>query len=301
MPIDLAYEAIHKASSLGIGLLHISGGEPLLYPDLPAIVAEGRANGMVVEMVTSTFTNRGNEKYDLDLLGRVAEAGLSTILLSYDDGHARCVSLEKFIQFTQHAINLGLDICIFCIDSPHFLITTEKLEEVFSHKGIDINKLHWASGMFSGVGRGESPQYEEVPQRKILFNRCPYVMPVPTLTPEGKFLLCPCSILTSKYFIIGDYYVEGMDNVFYNFEHSPIYRMLGKYGPHLSLLKCGLGEKELPFEMCEACKKYLDFIDTKSESECVEIFKNQNLNDIFVDFEALLQPHKRYLHDHIQL
>jgi hypothetical protein len=301
MPIDLANEAIRKASSFGIGLLHISGGEPLLHPELPKIVAEGRAAGMVVEMVTSTFTYACNEKHELDLLRQLAESGLNTILLSYDDGHAKCVSLDKFLRFTRKAMDLGLEICIFCIDSPYMLISADKMVKVFSSNGLDTTHLEWARGMYSGVGRGKNRLYEEDHERKILFNRCPYVMPVPTLTPEGKFLLCPCSILSSKYFILGDYYTDGMLKVLCNFECSPIYKMLGKYGPHLSLLKCGVMENDLPVEICDACKKYLDLIATKSEAERVEIFKNQNLNDAFIDFEALLPPHKRYLRNYVRL
>lgn len=300
MPIELGIDAIRTAAKAGIGLLHVSGGEPLLYPQLPVIVEEGKAAGMVVEIVTSTFTQPENEEVELSLLRKLAACGLDTVILSYDDGHAQRVGIEKVVRFTQEAIELGLDICIFGIESPHVSITIDKIAEAFSRHGINSERLDWASAMFSYAGRGATCLPSCLPNEgKASFARCPYVMPVPTILPDGKFLLCPCSILQSEHFIIGDYHRDGMEKVLYNFRHSPIYRMLGKLGPQMSLLKCGMEEKDIPFEICYSCEKYLQIIAAKSKIELDELFDNQWLEEIYVDFDALLPPHRKYLLEHV--
>lgn len=294
MPFDLAREAIHKAAEEGIGLLHISGGEPLLYPHLPDIVKEGAAAGMVVEMVTSAYTCCGNETIELEMLRQLGDSGLTTILLSYDDGHARCVGIDRFTQFVRVAMEIGMEICIFGIEAPHALVTVDKIAKTLFHNGIDINQLEWARGMFSYVGRGAARLSNSDLISKISSARCPYVMLVPTLIPDGKFLLCPCAILQAELFTVGDYHVDGMSKVLNNLKCSPIYRMLGKFGPHMSLLKCGVDEQDIPFEICHACEKYLQTIATKTKSELEEICDQQDLDEIYVDYEALLPPHKKY-------
>lgn len=297
MPISLAKEAIATAAKAGIGLLHISGGEPLLYSRLPEIVRGGNEHGMVVEIVTSTFTFPNNERYELDFLRELSNSGLKTALVSYDDGHAERVGIDKLVRFTSLAMALGLNVCIFGIQKTHTSVSIEKISEEFSQNGIDTSRLDWADSMFSYSGRGATrlpdPKTCHVPSR-----RCPYVMPVPTLVPDGKFLVCPCSILQSHSFVIGDFFRDGLENVMNRFRCSSVYRMLAKYGPHLSLSKCGISEESIPSDMCHACDEYFRFIDTKSKAELDDLFADRELDEIYVDFESLLPPHKKYLLEH---
>jgi len=53
LEVPLLEQAIGHAARLGYNVLSVSGGEPLLYPGLPAICAEARRNRMTVTLVTN--------------------------------------------------------------------------------------------------------------------------------------------------------------------------------------------------------------------------------------------------------
>ena len=295
MPIEMATRAIHEAAESGIGLLHISGGEPLLYHHLPALVAEGKAVGMTVEMVTSTYTMPKHDQAELEMIENLADSGLDRVMISYDDGHAQRVSIDKIIGFTEAAMEAELDICIFGVNSPHGTIDTHQIAEAFAGRGIDPGKLDWAGALFSYAGRGADSLAQLDPNARPSYARCPYVMPVPTLIPNGQVLLCPCSILQSDRFVIGDYLSDGLAPILDAFERSSVYRFLGKFGPHASLLKCGWEEPEIPVEICIACERYLQFMSKQNDRQLAEFFHEYDLEEIYVDFDALLSPHQRYL------
>jgi pyrroloquinoline quinone biosynthesis protein E len=70
---------LSEAAGLGVVQAHISGGEPLLRPDLPAIVAAAREAGIYTQLVTSGL---GLSTSRLDTLVR---AGLDSVQLSVQD------------------------------------------------------------------------------------------------------------------------------------------------------------------------------------------------------------------------
>ena len=70
---------LSEAAGLGIVQAHISGGEPLLRPDLARIVAAARSAGVYTQLVTSGL---GLDAARLDTL---VEAGLDSVQLSVQD------------------------------------------------------------------------------------------------------------------------------------------------------------------------------------------------------------------------
>ena len=65
MPLSMGLKAIEDAAKLGIKLLHLSGGEPLLYENLVQLAEKGHKCGMEVEIVTSTFTEKENNNHEI--------------------------------------------------------------------------------------------------------------------------------------------------------------------------------------------------------------------------------------------
>ena len=97
--LGLAFNVIEKAADYGIGLLHLSGGEPLNYPYLFDLVKKGKECGMIIEMVTSTFTKLNED--NVQILQGLVQHGLSTIMISYDDAHSRNVPIQHFCNFVR--------------------------------------------------------------------------------------------------------------------------------------------------------------------------------------------------------
>jgi pyrroloquinoline quinone biosynthesis protein E len=66
-----------EAAALGVVQVGLSGGEPLLYPELPALVAAARRVGLYTNLITSALGLTDA------LLGQLRAAGLDTIQISF--------------------------------------------------------------------------------------------------------------------------------------------------------------------------------------------------------------------------
>src|SRR5256885_16145804 len=53
VPLDLMFKRVDKLGALGTSVVTISGGEPLLHPELDEIVGRIRKNGIVAGMITN--------------------------------------------------------------------------------------------------------------------------------------------------------------------------------------------------------------------------------------------------------
>ena len=73
---DLA-RAVDQAAAMGVSAIRLSGGEPLLRPDLPELVAHIRNRGLVSMVCTAA-------KCDIQLLIKLIDAGLDVFSISID-------------------------------------------------------------------------------------------------------------------------------------------------------------------------------------------------------------------------
>src|SRR5271156_5890422 len=55
VPLEEMYRRIDKLGALGTSVVTISGGEPLLHPELDEIIARIRKNGMIAGMITNGY------------------------------------------------------------------------------------------------------------------------------------------------------------------------------------------------------------------------------------------------------
>ena len=76
LPTDVWERLFAEAAALGVLQLHLTGGEPLLRPDLEALVAAARAHELYVNLVTSGVP------LERDRLAALADAGLDHVQLS---------------------------------------------------------------------------------------------------------------------------------------------------------------------------------------------------------------------------
>jgi MoaA/NifB/PqqE/SkfB family radical SAM enzyme len=293
MPLELGIRAIEDAAEYGIKLLHLSGGEPLLYDNLIQLAQTGHRNGMEVEIVTSTFTTKGVN--NLNILEQLARNGLRTVMISYDDAHARNVSELQFIDFVKQSLDLNLYVCVFVTEGKHTTLNIKEIKQICIQYGIEPNKIEWISAIYQYFGRGESKQIEKFAEN-IEYSRCPYVIPVPTVRPNGDILLCPCSVLDSKNFVVGNLLSDSLFEIYNNLMGNKIYRNLAQYGQQKCLENLGCENHEIPIDMCQACEQYLQMTE---KSEYYERLKS-NHDKLFVDYEALLMPHKIFINKYFK-
>lgn len=105
--------AIREARALGVCQIHLTGGEPLLYPELERLVAEAHSSGLYVNLITSGVP------LERARLAALAQAGLEHVQLSFqgasaEDGwrFARSRSFEQKRQVAGWVRELGLPLTL---------------------------------------------------------------------------------------------------------------------------------------------------------------------------------------------
>jgi MoaA/NifB/PqqE/SkfB family radical SAM enzyme len=77
--IETMYERLDHLAALGTNIITISGGEPLLHPDLDLVIARIRHNGMIAGMITNGYL------LTADRIKRLNQAGLDHLQISIDN------------------------------------------------------------------------------------------------------------------------------------------------------------------------------------------------------------------------
>src|SRR6202142_426394 len=104
VPIEEMYRRIDKLGALGTAGVTISGGEPLMHPELDAVIRRIRANGMIAGLITNGYF------LVAERIQRLNRAGLEWLQISIDNVNADEVSkkslkvLDKKLQLlAEHA------------------------------------------------------------------------------------------------------------------------------------------------------------------------------------------------------
>ena len=79
VPIEEMFQRIDRLGAMGTAIVTISGGEPLLHPDLDAIIARIRKNGMMAGLITNGYL------LVADRIERLNRAGLEYLQISIDN------------------------------------------------------------------------------------------------------------------------------------------------------------------------------------------------------------------------
>ena len=105
VPIETMYERIDRLGELGTTIVTISGGEPLLHPDLDLIIARIRKHGIIAGMITNGYL------LTAERIHRLNKAGLDHLQISIDNVMPDDISkkslkvLDKKLQLlSEHAL-----------------------------------------------------------------------------------------------------------------------------------------------------------------------------------------------------
>src|SRR6201987_605223 len=79
VPTDEMFRRIDRLGAMGTSIITISGGEPLLHPDLDAIVARIRRNGMMAGLITNGYL------LVVERIEALNRAGLEYLQISIDN------------------------------------------------------------------------------------------------------------------------------------------------------------------------------------------------------------------------
>ena len=164
VPTDEMFRRIDKLGALGTAVVTISGGEPLLHPELDDVIRRIRANGMIAGLITNGYL------LVADRIKRLNRAGLEWLQISIDNVNPDEVSkkslkvLDKKLQLlAEHAdfhVNIN-SVVGSGIHHPQDALTIGKraIELGFTST---IGIIHDGSGQLQPLGEEERLIYEEM-------------------------------------------------------------------------------------------------------------------------------------------
>jgi MoaA/NifB/PqqE/SkfB family radical SAM enzyme len=164
VPIDEMYRRIDKLGSLGTAVVTISGGEPLMHPELDDVIRRIRANGMIAGLITNGYL------LVAERIQRLNRAGLEWLQISIDNVNPDEVSkkslkvLDKKLQLLAENADFHVNINSVVgagISHPQdALVIGKRAIELGFTSSIGI--IHDGSGQLQPLGDEERRIYHEM-------------------------------------------------------------------------------------------------------------------------------------------
>jgi MoaA/NifB/PqqE/SkfB family radical SAM enzyme len=164
VPIETMYQRLDRLADLGTNIITISGGEPLLHPELDLIIARIRRRGMIAGMITNGYL------LVADRIKRLNDAGLEHLQISIDNIMPDDVSkkslkvLDKKLQLlAEHAefhVNIN-SVVGGGIRDPHDALTVgnRAIELGFTST---VGIIHDGDGQLRPLGGAEREVYSQM-------------------------------------------------------------------------------------------------------------------------------------------
>src|SRR5580698_8308952 len=164
VPKDVMIGRINRLADLGTSILTLSGGEPMLHPDLDDIIAAMRRRGVIAGMITNGYLLMP------DRIKRLNQAGLDHMQISIDNVKPDDVSkkslkvLDKKLQMlAEHAefhVNINSVVGGGIHDPNDALIVSERALGLGFSSTIGI--IHDGSGQLRPLGEAERGVWDKV-------------------------------------------------------------------------------------------------------------------------------------------
>ena len=166
VPLPLMLSRLDKLADLGTSMITVSGGEPLMHPELDAMIAQMRRRGMISSVITNGYY------LSPERIRRFNEAGLDFLQISIDNVEPDEVSLKslrllepKLKWLAEHAL-FGVNINSVVgagIKSPEdALVVARRARELGFTSTVGI--LHDGRGQLEPLGERELAVYRELKQ-----------------------------------------------------------------------------------------------------------------------------------------
>jgi MoaA/NifB/PqqE/SkfB family radical SAM enzyme len=164
VPIETMFLRIDKLAELGTSVITISGGEPLMHPELDEVIRRIRKNGMVAGLITNGYL------LVADRIQKLNRAGLEWLQISIDNVTPDDVSkkslkvLDKKLQLLAEHADFHVNINSVVgggVSNPQDALTIGKraIELGFSST---VGIIHDGNGQLQPLGDDERRVYHEM-------------------------------------------------------------------------------------------------------------------------------------------
>jgi MoaA/NifB/PqqE/SkfB family radical SAM enzyme len=164
VPVEEMYRRIDKLGALGTSVVTISGGEPLMHPELDDVIRRIRANGIIAGLITNGYL------LVAERIQRLNRAGLEWLQISIDNVNPDEVSkkslkvLDKKLQLlAEHAdfhVNINSVVGGGIAHPQDALVIGKRAVELGFTSTIGI--IHDGSGQLQPLGEEERRIYHEM-------------------------------------------------------------------------------------------------------------------------------------------
>ena len=164
VPTEEMFQRIDRLGAMGTAIVTISGGEPLLHPDLDAIIARIRKNGMMAGLITNGYL------LVADRIERLNRAGLEYLQISIDNVMPDDVS-KKSLKVLDQKLALLAEHADFHVNINSVLGSGVRNPEdalAVAHRAIElgftstVGILHDHNGQLEPLGTREQEIFEEI-------------------------------------------------------------------------------------------------------------------------------------------
>ena len=164
VPIEEMFNRIDRLGEMGTAIVTISGGEPLLHPDLDAIIARIRKNGMIAGLITNGYL------LVAERIERLNRAGLEYLQISIDNVQPDDVSkkslkvldkkLELLAEHADFQVNINSVVGSEVRDPEDALTIARRAIQLGFTSTVGI--LHDGNGQLSPLGTRQREIFEEI-------------------------------------------------------------------------------------------------------------------------------------------
>jgi MoaA/NifB/PqqE/SkfB family radical SAM enzyme len=164
VPTEEMFRRIDRLGSMGTSAVTISGGEPLLHPDLDAIIARIRKNGMLAGMITNGYL------LVADRIERLNRAGLEHLQISIDNVQPDEVS-KKSLKVLDQKLGLLAEHAMFHVNinsvlgsgvkNPEDALKVANRAQALGFTST-VGILHDGNGQLQPLGEREREIFEEI-------------------------------------------------------------------------------------------------------------------------------------------
>ena len=164
VPLDALISRVDKLASMGTSIITLSGGEPLLHPELEQVVAYIRRRGIMATVITNGYLLT-NER-----INKLNEAGLDYLQISIDNVKPDAVSMKslktldaKLVMLSRDAkfgVNVNAVLGAGVKDPEDAVVVARRSRELGF--GTSLGIVHDGSGRTKPLNEREGSVYAEV-------------------------------------------------------------------------------------------------------------------------------------------
>jgi MoaA/NifB/PqqE/SkfB family radical SAM enzyme len=164
VPIEEMFRRIDRLGEMGTAIITISGGEPLLHPDLDAIIRRIRKNGIIAGLITNGYLLVGER------IERLNRAGLEYLQISIDNAIPDDVS-KKSLKVLDQKLELLAEHAEFHVNINSVLGSGIKNPEdalKVAHRAVElgftstVGLIHDGNGQLRPLELREQEIFEEI-------------------------------------------------------------------------------------------------------------------------------------------